>query len=209
MIDRRAALLASLALAATASGAAAHSLGVMAPEPGDVAIGNPRAAVTVVEYGSVGCPHCAVWANTVFPAFKAKYVDTGRVRFVVREMATGDGTIAAAGFLTARCAGRGKYFQVMEEIYRRQASMFDAGAQPVAILLDIAKGVGLTEAQFNACLGDQHALDALNARVQAHVDHDGVNSTPTFFVNGKLFVGEQSLDDLDKAIRAARVFRRH
>lgn len=205
MIDRRAAILTSLALAA---GAAAQSLGVMAPEPGDMAIGNPHARVTVVEYGSVGCPHCAAWANEVFPAFKARFVDTGRVRFVVREMTTGEPTVAAAGFLTARCAGQGKYFQVMDEIYRQQASMFLPGAQPAAILEAIAKGAGVTEAQFDACLNDQQALDALNARVQRHVTVDGVDSTPTFFVNGKRYLGELTLDQLSEAISQARVVSR-
>jgi protein-disulfide isomerase len=144
----------------------------------------------------------------VFPAFKAKYVDTGRVRFVVREMTTGEPTVAAAGFIAARCAGKAKYFQVMEEIYRQQASMFEPGAQPSAILAAIAQGAGVSQAQFDACLNDPQALDALNARVQRHVTVDGVNSTPTFIVNGKRFVGEQSLVQLDQAIRQARIVRR-
>jgi protein-disulfide isomerase len=203
---RRVALALGLALAASGALAArpAPPGPLMAAEPGDMAIGNPHARVTVVEYGSVGCPHCAVWANTVFPAFKARYVDTGRVRFVVREMATGEPTLAAAGFITARCAGPGKYFQVIDEVYRRQASMFQPGAQPAAIMADIARNAGLTEAQFNACLDDHTALDALNARVAQHVNVDKVDSTPTFVINGKTYVGELTPDQLTAAIAAAR-----
>jgi len=198
---RRAALAFGVALAASGALAATP----MAPEPGDMAIGNPHARVTVVEYGSVGCPHCAAWANAVFPAFKARYVDTGRVRFVVREMTTGEPSLAAAGFITARCAGPGKYFQVIDDIYRRQASMFQpGGASPQAILLDIAKNAGLSEAQFNACLDDAAALDALNARVAQHVNVDKVDSTPTFVINGKTIVGELTLDQLTTVIAAAR-----
>jgi protein-disulfide isomerase len=176
----------------------------MAPQPDDMAIGNPHARVTVVEYASVGCPHCAVWANTVWPAFKARWVDTGRVRFVVREMTTGEPTLAAAGFLTARCAGPAKYFHVIDEVFRRQASMFQPGVQPSAILQDIARDVGVTPAQFNACLDDPAALDALNARVARHVGVDKVDSTPTFVINGAVTVGEMTLDQLDAAIHAAR-----
>ncbi len=209
MIGRRAGILAFVAALAVAAAASAQTPNVMAPEPGDMAIGNARARVTVIEYGSVGCPHCAAWANDVFPAFKAKFVDKGRVRFVVREMTTGDPTLAAGGFLTARCAGPRKYFAVMDEIYRRQASMFQNGATPASVLLDIAKGAGLSEAQFNACVGDSKALDALNARVQRHVSVDGVDSTPTFFINGKRYLGELTLDQLTDAIRQARIRPRH
>ena len=197
------ALALGLALAASAASAAPPSP-IMAPEHGDVALGNPRARVTVIEYGSVGCPHCAVWANTVFPAFKARYVDTGRVRFVVREMTTGEPTIAAAGFLTARCAPPTRYFQVIDEIYARQASMFEPGAEPIAILQDIAGHAGVDPAALTACLNDPAALAALNARVQHHVVVDKVDSTPTFVVNGKVIVGEQTLDQLDADIAAAR-----
>lgn len=203
LATRRVALAAGLALAATAATAAP----IMAPEPGDMAIGNPAARVTVVEYASVGCPHCAAWANTVFPAFRARFVDTGRVRFVVREMTSGEPALAAAGFITARCAGPAKYFHVIDEIFRRQASMFQPGAQPVAILQDIATGAGVDAARFNACLDDTTRLDALNARVTRHTDVDKVDTTPTFIVNGKTLVGEQTLDQLAAAIHAARTGR--
>src|SRR5665213_1004091 len=105
-----------LASALIASGARAASRGT---DP-DMALGSLRAPVTVIEYASVGCPHCAVWARTVFPAFKKKYINTGKVRFVFREMLTGDPALAAAGFLVARCAAPAKYFQVVDAIFADQ-----------------------------------------------------------------------------------------
>jgi protein-disulfide isomerase len=192
-----AAALALVASAAFADPPPAH-------EPDDMAIGSPQARVTVIEYASVGCPHCAAWNNAVFPDFKAKYIDTGRVRFVVREMLTGVPAIATAGFMLARCAGPAKYFQVVDAIYRRQADMFQPGAAPGQILEDIAKSAGLDEAAFQACIDDQKGLDALNARVQRHANDDKVDSTPIFFVNGRRYVGEQTLAQLATAIHVAR-----
>ena len=195
-------LLVAAALALTAGAAFADP--PPAHEPDDMAIGSPRARVTVIEYASVGCPHCAVWNNTVFPDFKAKYVDTGRARFVVREMLTGVPAIATAGFMLARCAGPAKYFQVVDAIYHRQADMFQSGAAAGPMLEEIAKSAGMDEAAFQACIDDQKGLDALNARVRRHVDENKVDSTPIFFVNGQRYAGEQTLAQLATAIHAAR-----
>ncbi len=160
--------------------------GVMDPEPGDMALGSAKARVTVIEYASVGCPHCADWRHDVFPTLKAKYIDTGRMRFVLRELITGDPTIATAGFMLARCAGPAKYFQVVDEIYQRQPQMWGKVANAGAVLGDIAKDAGMTEAAYEACIDDQKGLDALNVRVAQH-NKDKVDSTPTFFVNGKRY----------------------
>ena len=189
-----------LALSLAVAGAWAS---VADPQADDMALGNAKAKVTVIEYASVGCPHCADWDQKVFPAFKAKYVDRGKVRFVVREMTTGDAAVAAAGFMLARCAGSAKYFDVVDQIYRRQAAMFEQGQSRGAVLEDIAKSEGLTEDAFKDCIDTQANLDALNARVARHVDEDKVTSTPTFFVNGKPLGDNDRLADLDKAIAAA------
>jgi protein-disulfide isomerase len=202
LVRRIQGLLVAAALALVAGAAFADP--PPAHEPDDMALGSPQARVTVIEYASVGCPHCAVWNNTVFPDFKAKYVDTGRVRFVVREMLTGVPAIATAGFMLARCAGPAKYFQVVDAIYHRQADMFQTGAAAGLILEDVAKSAGLDEAAFQACIDDQKGLDALNARVQRHVNDDKVDSTPVFFVNGQRYDGEQTVAQLATAIHAAR-----
>ncbi len=167
-----------------------------------MSLGNPRAPVTVVEYASVGCPHCGVWAREVFPAFEKKYVDTGKVRFVLREMLTGDPTLAAAGFLLARCAGPARYFQVVDAVFDAQPRIaLDGAAQPS--LLRIAKQEGMTEAQFNACISDPTALKALQDRSDSYAEADKVNGTPTFIVGDRMMEGDQTLEALDAAIAAA------
>jgi protein-disulfide isomerase len=173
--------------------------GVMDPEPGDMGLGSAKARVTVIEYASVGCPHCAVWSHDVFPTIKARYIDTGRVRFVMREMITGDPTIATAGFMLARCAGPMKYFAVVDQVYSRQGEMWGKTANAGAVLGEIAKAVGMSEPDFEACIDDQKGLDALNARVAAH-GKDGVSSTPTFFVNGKRLDEPLTLAQLAEAV---------
>ena len=185
------------ALSCLAAGAVA---GVMDPEPGDMALGSDKAPVTVIEYGSVGCPHCADWRHDVFPGLKAKYIDTGRVRFVLREMITGDPTIATAGFMVARCAGPAKYFQVVDEVYQRQPQMWGKVSNAGAVLGQIAKDAGLSEEAYEACIDDQKGLDALNARVAQH-DKDKVDSTPTFFINGVRHDDPISLADVAAALR--------
>lgn len=170
----------------------------------DMSMGKAGAPVTVVEYASVACPHCADWNSEVFPAFKAKYIDTGRVRYVAREALTGDPAIAAAGFLTARCAGKEKYFQVVDAVYRGQAEMQRTG-QPHQVLLNIARSAGLSDAQFDACIKDEKSLAALQARWDHYVKDDKVNATPTFVVNGKMLPpGAVTLAQLDAAIAEAQ-----
>ena len=169
----------------------------------DMSLGNPKAPVTVIEYASVSCPHCADWNNNVFPDFKAKYVDKGKVRYVAREALTSDPAIAAAGFLTARCAGKDKYFQVTEAIYRAQPQMYTG--LPHDILLNIARSAGLTDAQFEACIKDEAAQKALNDRWEHYMRDDHINATPTFIINGKVYdKGELSMPQMDQAIAEAQ-----
>ena len=196
---RRGALAGALALAATGVWAAPFQ-----PEPDDMAIGDPKARVVVVEYASVGCPHCAKWNNEVFAAFKAKYVDTGQVRFVVRECLTGDPELAAAGFLLARCAGPDKYFDVIDQVYARQVSLGEPGADTSAILHEIGRAAGLDDGKIDACLADKAAIDALNDRNDRHAGDDKVAATPTFDIGGKRIEGYATLAQLDAAIAAAR-----
>jgi protein-disulfide isomerase len=199
IVTRRWALAAGAVLGLGASPAAA-ARGVAAP--GDMSLGNAQARVKVVEYASLTCGHCASFNEETFPAFKKKYIDTGRVHYTLKEFLTGPQQVAAAGFLMARCAGPSKYFKVVDEVFRSQPK-WTSGETVRAELLGIAKANGLTEAQFNACLSDEQALAALNARMKKAVEEDGVRATPTFFVNGKKYEGVLTLADLDAAIAAA------
>jgi protein-disulfide isomerase len=169
----------------------------------DMTMGDPKAKVTMVEYASVACPHCGRWNSDVFPAFKTQYVDTGRVYYIAREALTGDPAIAAAGFLTARCAGKDKYFQVVDAIYHAQQQLEQSG-QPHAILLAIARSAGLTDARFEACITNEKAIEALDARWDRYMKVDGIKATPTFVINGKVYdKGEMSLAQLDAAVAEA------
>ncbi len=194
---RRHLVIAGFALALISG--AAHAANAVVPD--EMALGNPRAPVTVVEYASLGCPHCATWEQTVFPAFKKTYIDTGKVRFVLKEMLFGNSTLAAAGFMTARCAGPDKYFQVVNGVFDQQTQIEQGG---VKALLKIAQAAGLSEDRFKTCLEDQAALDTLQARTGRYVADDKITGTPTFVVGGKKLVGDQTLASLAAAIDAAR-----
>jgi protein-disulfide isomerase len=198
-------LVIAAAMVATLAACAKSGASVGAPGPEDMTMGNPQAKVLVAEYASVACPHCAAFNNDVFPAFKAKYIDTGKVHYVLHEMLVGgqaEQALAAAGFLLARCAGKDKYFAVTDEIFKEQTQIFTSGDLRGG-LLRIAQSLGMTEPQFNACVGDQNALKALNARVE-QAGKDGINSTPTFIINGQKLEGERTMAELDKAIAAAQ-----
>jgi protein-disulfide isomerase len=172
-----------------------------APVGDDMSLGDPKAPLKVIEYASVACPVCGRWYREVYPAFKAKYIDSGKVYYTYREMLVGDAneeSIAAAGFLLARCAGRDKYFSVVDAIFKSQIDIYN---DPKGGLLKIAQANGLNETQFDACTNDAAALQALNARVQTYAKTDGVNSTPTFVINGAAMEpGYHSLAELDAAI---------
>jgi len=197
--DRRLVAL-GLALALPMAAKAARSR-PRAPAETGMALGAPGAKVTVVEYASLSCPHCARWANEVFPAFKAKYIDTGKVRFVLREFLIYPPEMAAAGWLTARCAGP-RYFQVVEAIFRDQEKILAADNFRAA-LLAIAQANGIGEGRFDQCVTDKQALADLDDRVGLYVSRDKITGTPTFLVGDRRLDGEQSLEALDQAIAAA------
>jgi protein-disulfide isomerase len=199
-------LLTAVALTASLGVALAGCSKKDAVTADDMSLGNANSKVTVVEYASATCSHCGRWNKDVYPAFKAKYVDTGKVNYVYREILTAPPEVAAAAFLLARCAGKDKYFQVVDSVYRGQEEMFTTG-QYRDVLLRVAQSAGLDETKFNACVTDEKALKALNARVEKYSKEQSIQGTPTFVVNGKKVGapegGERSLADLDAAIAAA------
>ncbi|MEI7933201.1 MAG: thioredoxin domain-containing protein, partial [Alphaproteobacteria bacterium] len=130
----------------------------------DVTLGKDNAPVTVIEYASLSCPFCAKFNNDNFANFKKTYIDTGQVKFVQREMLLHNPQLSAAGFLLARCAGKDKYFQVTDGIYKADQQMDETGQYREG-LLKVARSVGFNEAQLDACIQDDKAIEALNARV--------------------------------------------
>ncbi len=155
---------------------------------GEMSLGNANAKVTVIEYASVACPICAHVNETVMPQLRSKYIDTGKVRYVYRPMMTGAPSVAAAGHRLAECAGKDKYFKVVDAIMRAQPQMYangenDSLARPV--LLGIAQSVGLSEADFTKCVTDEKGLQRLNDLNEQYGTKDGITGTPTFVINGK------------------------
>ena len=190
------AALGALALAGCSKGAGTV-------DTADMTLGDPNAKVKIVEYASLTCSHCGKFNNEVFPEFKKKYIDTGKVHYTFKEFLTPPNEVAAAGFLTARCAGKDKYFNVTDAIFHAQQEMFTTGDMR-GVLLRIAQSAGLTEEQFNACITDEAALKALNERVEKAIKVDKINATPTFVINGKkVKEGEVSLAELDAAVAEA------
>lgn len=195
-------LAAGLAAAAIALSACGGGGGPVAAAQGDMTLGSDDAPVTVVEYASVTCGHCAAWNQQVWPDFKARFIDTGQVRFVFREFPTAPGPVAVAGFLLARCAGEERYFSVVDAIMRSQQEMagpsYDwTNSRPV--LLRIAQSAGMSESQFDQCVNDRAAVTAFEQRMQAAVAA-GVNGTPYFMINGRHYTGDTSLAGFEAAL---------
>ncbi len=203
LIDRRILIAAVAALSLAACNKAGG--GVSADE---MSLGDAKAKVTVIEYASVACPVCANFNQTVFPDFKKKYIDTGKVRYVAREALTGNPSLAVAGFLLARCAGKDNYFKVTDAVYRAQDQIYEPGSETIRpaaghdVLLHIAQSVGMSEDQFTKCINDEKGIQALQERVDRLSKEYKVDSTPTFVVNGKpLNPGAVTMADLDAAIQ--------
>jgi protein-disulfide isomerase len=168
----------------------------VAPPDGDVVIGSDKAPVTIIEYASMTCPHCAHFEETTFPELKKRYIDTGKVRYMMREFPLD--ALAAAGFMLARCAGPDKYEAIIETLFAKQNDW--VVQQPLEPLGAIAKQFGFTDDSFKACLANQKVLDNITAVRDNAVNKLQVNSTPTFFINGKRFVGDLTIDQIAKEI---------
>lgn len=167
----------------------------------EMSMGNEKASVTVIEYASMTCPHCAHFQETTFPEFKKRYIDTGKVRYIFREFPLD--TLAAAAFMLARCAGEKdstRYFAMIDTMFRQQRQW--AVEKPIPPLLAIAKQAGFTEQSFNACLANQKMLDGIERIRQRAVDKYKVQSTPTFFINGVAYPGALEIDEFSKLIDA-------
>jgi protein-disulfide isomerase len=191
------AILAALNAPVWAQGAAPSTAELM--ETGvlpDQAVGNPDAPVTVIEYASMTCGHCAAFHNTTYPEFKKRYVDTGKARYILREFPLDP--LAAGAFMLARCAGKDKYFPLVETLFQQQRNW--VVQKPIEPLFAIAKQAGFTQETFDACLKDQKMLDAIEWVRARGADKFKVDSTPTFFINGKIYKGALSIEDLSKAI---------
>jgi protein-disulfide isomerase len=208
MIDRRTFCATALGFAAAGTGVAGllppafaqapANEELMQPGPlGEQALGKADAPVTLIEYASMTCSHCANFAAKVYPTLKSKYIDAGTVRYVMREFPLDP--LAAAGFMLARCAGD-KYFDVVDALFQTQQKWAFV-RDPLPQLLAVAKQLGFTQQTFDECLANQKVLDGIDWVRQRGAEKFGVNSTPTFFINGTIHRGEMTLEETEKALQ--------
>jgi len=197
---------AALALAGSLAGvlpAAAQGAGptvdqLMAPGAlPDLWLGKADAPVTIIEYASMTCSHCATFHNVTFPELKKKYIDTGKARFVLREFPLDP--LAAAAFMLARCSGDEKREPVVSLLFAQQRGWITA-EKPVEALAGLMKQTGMSQEKFDACLKDTALYgNVIKVRERAGKDF-GIDSTPTFFINGKKQNGDMTPAQLDKVL---------
>lgn len=164
---------------------------------GDIEIGNKNAKVTVIEYASLTCSHCATFHDKTWPALKQKWIDTGKVRFILREFPLDP--LATAAFMLARCGGNDKYYPMVDLLFSQQKNWAFSN-KPVEALLSLAKQAGFSQESFEACLKNQQIYDAVNAVRDRAAQKLGVSSTPTFFINGQVHRGALSVEEFDKIL---------
>ena len=194
------AVLALGAIGALGSAAWAQTFSVLELEAkgplDDIAMGSPTAPVTIIEYASMTCPHCAAFPVTTFPQLKEKYIDTGKVKYIMREYPLDP--LAAAAFMLARCSGPDKYYPLIETLFAQQQKW--AVKEPLPPLLAIAKQAGFTQQSFEACLNDKALLDKVQQMRTRGKEKFKVEATPTFYINGERHSGEIPMEELDKII---------
>ena len=170
---------------------------LMQPGPlGEQALGKADAPVTIIEYASMTCSHCAAFHNKTYPELKKRYIDTGKVRYIMREFPLDP--LAAGAFMLARCAGDGKYFPLIETLFNQQGQWVTQ--RPIEPLFAIARQAGFTRQTFDACLKDSKMLEGIEAVRNRGTEKFGVQSTPTFFINGQVHRGALTIEDLEKVI---------
>jgi len=171
---------------------------LMKPGPlGDMALGDPKAPHTVIEYASLTCTHCKHFHDTTWKPFKEKYVDTGKARFILRDFPLDN--VALAGFMLAHAAPNDSFFPMVDLLFDQQEKWAFVD-DPVSALQELSKQVGFTQETFELALKNQALLDAVNAVKERGASQFGVDATPTFFVDGVKKPGDLSLDELDKLL---------
>jgi protein-disulfide isomerase len=166
----------------------------------DMALGPAKAPVTITEYASMTCPHCAAFEENVFPMLRSKYIDTGKVRFVFREFPID--IKAAAASMLARCIANddaGKFFDAIDTLFKQQDRLM---AETKDTLKLIGKQAGLSEQAVETCANDQTLLDKLSADQKFAYKVLKVDATPTFFINGEKLKGAMSFEELDEKIKS-------
>lgn len=164
----------------------------------EISIGSPDAKVVAVEYASLTCGHCATFHNKVLPELKTKYIDTGKVRLIMRPFPLNN--IDAAAMMLSRCVSPDKTLPMIDTFYHTQADWAFKEGNPVPRLFELAKQAGFTQESFDKCLTDQALLDKLTAMRTRASEKFGVSATPTFFINGKRLQAAPTMAEFDKVL---------
>ena len=165
---------------------------------GDVTQGPADAKVTIIEYASLTCSHCAAFHTDTYPALKQRYIDTGQVRYILREFPLDP--LATAGFMLARCDGEPKYYPIVDLLFTQQKT-WAFSDKPVDALQQLMRQAGFSQEKFEQCLRDQKLYDAVNAVRNRAAKDFNVTSTPTFFINGQRHSVNMSIADIEKIIK--------
>ncbi|HEX2725340.1 MAG TPA: DsbA family protein [Beijerinckiaceae bacterium] len=194
--------IAASALAASLPALAQDTVSVedlAVPGPlGDVALGPADAKVTIIEYASLTCSHCAAFHKDTYPVLKQRYIDTGKVRFILREFPLD--VLATAGFMLARCEGDSRYYPVVDMLFAQQRG-WAFSDKPLEGLQQMMRQAGFSQEKFESCLRDAKLRDGVNAVRSRATDKFKISSTPTFFINGRRYSGNMSIDELEKVIK--------
>lgn len=165
---------------------------------GEQAQGPADAKVTIIEYSSLTCSHCGAFHRDTYPQLKSRYIDTGKVRYVLREFPLDP--LATAGSMLARCEGGEKYFPIVDLLFQQQRNWAYA-EKPVDALQALMRQAGFSQERFEACLRDQNLLKGVTAVKNHAVNKLGIESTPTFFINGQRHPGNMSLEEVERIIK--------
>ena len=165
---------------------------------GDVAQGPAEAKVTIHEYASLTCSHCAAFHKDTYPALKQRYIDAGKVRFVLREFPLDP--LATAAFMLSRCEGDAKYYP-MTDLFFSQQRNWAFNEKPLDAMKQLVRQAGISNEKFEACLRDQKLYDHVNTVKNRGLETLKVNSTPTFFINGQRHAGNMSIEEMEKVIK--------
>ena len=163
----------------------------------DIVQGALDAPVTLIEYASATCTHCAAFHDNVFPALKTKYIDPGKVKFILREFPLDP--LATGAFMLARCAGPEKRNSIVDQLFTQQKTWAFVD-KPIEALLELVKQSGMSQVDFETCLKNQELMDQVTQTRDRAAEKFNVDSTPTFFVNGRKMTGELPIAEFDKVL---------
>jgi len=215
-MDRRNLIIGGAAVAAAVAAGGYYFMNMYAPDAppagdgiqeqlavagplGDMVMGDENAPVTIYEYASLTCSHCANFHTETLPALKEEYIDTGKVKLVFREFPFDP--VATAASMVARCADKDRYFPLVSALFQLQGTWLKD--DPVKGLQKVAQQAGFTQESFDACLQNQTVLDGVNWAKERASKEFGITSTPTFFVNGEIVNGNVPIGTFREKIDGA------